>query len=152
MRHLGVVVAVSVLAVGSGRTEDRVLKPLVEVDHMSIVCGCTFRETMSGAAEGSYGSGPELLVIAPNAEPPYALVNIGRGNTKLWPAKPIVFPMYQCEAGERFLTEWKSEDVAVLAKLEVTGSGEETCWFSGTVHVGVGARSAEAPVKGACGC
>jgi hypothetical protein len=99
-----------------------------------------------------YGSGPELLIVAPNAEPPHALVNLGRGNLKLSPVKPIAFPMFHCEVGERFVSEWKSETLRVLAKLSVVGSGDEACWFQGTVLATVEPKSSEVPVKGACGC
>lgn len=58
------------------------------------------------AAEGSYGSGPLIVLMAPDAEPPYALVNRGAGNSMLAPKQPIAFPMCQCEAGEQFMSEW----------------------------------------------
>ena len=126
--------------------------PLERIDRSSIVCGCSFRETLSGEAQGSYGSGPELLVIAPNAEPPHALVNIGRGNLRLRPTKQIESPMYQCKLGEPFESEWKDSEVAVQAKLQATGAGSEACWFSGSVQASAARRQAEVPVKGGCGC
>lgn len=152
MKHVSALIAISLLSVGSSQSEDRVLRPLVKVDHFSIVCGCTFRETLSGTVEGDYGSGSELVVFAPNADPPYALVNIGRGNLQLRPVKPIEFPLYRCEAGERFVSEWKSAEVALVANLRVTGSGEESCWFSGIVHANATNGQAAVPVKGGCGC
>jgi hypothetical protein len=126
--------------------------PLEGIDHSFIVCGCTFRETMSGEAQGGYGSGPEILVIAPNASPPHALANIRGGALRLLPTKPIEFPMYQCEVGASFESEWKNSDVVVLTKLRVTGAGPEACWFSGDIHASAERGRAEIPVKGACGC
>jgi len=152
MKCLGLMTVVSLLLMGSSRSEGRILVQLIEVDSQSVVCRCSFRESIPGAVEGGYGSGPELLIVAPNAEPPHARVNLGRGNLKLSPVKPIEFPMFHCELGERFVSEWKSETLRVLAKLSVVGSGDEACWFQGTVLATVEPKSSEVPVKGACGC
>jgi hypothetical protein len=152
MRYVSVLVVVCVLSVGSSQSQDRVLIPLEPFDHSSVVCGCSFHEALSGAAEGSYGSGPEVFVIAPNANPPHALANTGQGNLPLRPLIPVEFPMYQCEVGEAFVSEWTSAEVAVLARLKVTGSGSEACRFSGNVHASAALGQAEIPVKGACGC
>jgi hypothetical protein len=122
------------------------------IDHSSIVCGCSFRETLSGEPQGGYGSGPELLVIAPNADPPHAFANIGRGNLLLRPPKPIEFPMYQCNVGEPFASEWTNSEVSVEARLQVMGAGSEACWFSGVLNASTARGRAEIPVKGACGC
>jgi hypothetical protein len=128
------------------------LLQLGEFDSRSVVCGCEFSESIPGAAEGGYGSGPKLLLIAPNADPPYALVNLGRGNLKLSPVKPVKVPMFHCEVGERFLSDWRSDTVHVRARLDVVGSGEEACWFNGTVQTTVESSNSEVSVKGACGC
>src|SRR5688572_11845570 len=63
------------------------------------------------------------------------------------PVKPIAFPMFHCEVGERFVSEWKSETLRVLAKLSVVGSGDEACWFQGTVLATVEPKSSEVPVR-----
>ena len=128
------------------------MMPLEPIDHASIVCGCSFRETLFAEAQGNYGSGPELLVIAPNADPPHALVNVGGGNLRLRPTKRIESLVYQCKVGEPFQSEWRDSEVAVLAKLQVTGAGSEACWFNGTVQASVARGQAEIPVKGGCGC
>ena len=126
--------------------------PLEPIDDSSIVCGCSFRETLAGEAQGSYGSGAELVVIAPNADSPHALVNIGRGNLRLRPTKPIEFPLYQCKVGEPFESEWRDSEVAVRAKLLATRAGSEACWFNGTVQASAARGQVEIPVKGGCGC
>jgi hypothetical protein len=126
--------------------------PLERIDDSSIVCGCTFRERLRGEVQGGYGSGPDILVMAPNASPPYALANVGGGNLRLLPSKPIEFPMYQCDVGESFESEWKNSEVAVIARLRVAGAGSEACWFSGDIHASTARGRTEIPVKGACGC
>lgn len=151
-RLVSSLIVVSALCVGSSRSADRVLVPLESIDHLTVACGCSFREALPGTGIGGYGAGAELFVVAPNADPPYALVNVGKGNLQLRPVKAIEFPLYQCEAGQRFVSEWKSDDVAVLAKLQVAARGMEACWLSGTVRATIAKREGEVPVKGACGC
>jgi hypothetical protein len=126
--------------------------PLEPIDHSSLVCGCTFRESLTGEAQSGYGSGPQLFAIAPNADPPHALVNVGGGNLQLHPTKTIKFPMYQCEVGEPFESEWKNSKVTVLAKLRVVGAEAEACWFGGSIETTAEQARAAIPVKGGCGC
>jgi hypothetical protein len=152
MKHLIAIVLLSTLVVGGSHSQGSMLLQLSEFDSGSIVCGCEFNESIPDAAEGGYGSGPKLLLIAPNGDPPYALVNLGRGNLKLSPVTPVKFPMFHCEVGERFLSAWGSDTVHILARLDVVGSGEEACWFNGTVQTTSESRNSEVSVKGACGC
>jgi hypothetical protein len=152
MKHLIGMALLWLPLVGGSHSQSTMLLQLSDFDSRSIVCGCEFRESIPNAAEGSYGSGPTLLVIAPNADPPHALVNLGRGNLKLSPVKPIKFPMFHCEVGEHFQTEWRSDALRVLARLDVVGSGEESCGFSGTVVATMESTNSEVPIKGACGC
>ena len=95
---------------------------------------------------------PEILVLDPFAEQPSALVNLGQGDIQLRPAQPIVLPLYQCTAGETWTSEWVSEKVMVKAELRSLRSGEESCWFEGTVAVTFEERFESIPIQGACGC
>jgi hypothetical protein len=148
----GILIVLSALCVGSSESADRLLVSPESIDHLTVACGCSFREALPGTAMGGSQSGPDLLVIAPNADPPYALVNVGKGNVQLHAVKAIEFPLYQCEGGQRFVSEWKSDDVALLAKFQVAARGMEACWLSGTVRARTAKREAEIAVKGACGC
>jgi hypothetical protein len=152
MRYACVIVAACLLCVASSQSQDRVLLPLTPVDHTALVCGCTFRESLSGEPEGLDSSGPEIFVIAPNADPPHALANFGNGDLRLLPQAPIEFPMYQCDVGEPFESEWRESEFAVIAKLRVVRAGNEACWFSGTLGASTARGQAEIPVKGDCGC
>ena len=145
-------VAVCILGVGSSRSQERVLVPVEPIDHTSLVCACTFRESLSGEPQDLYSSGPEIFVIAPNADPPHALANFGDGDHRLFPPKAIEFPMYQCDIGDSFESEWRDSDLAVIAKLRVTRAGNEACWFSGVLDASTARGRAEIAVKGTCGC
>jgi hypothetical protein len=129
----------------------RLLHPLEPIDYLSIACGCTFNAVAADGGSGFY-SGPELLVLDPNGEPPNARINIGEGNIRLQPAQPIVFPLYECEAGETWTSEWLSETVAVKAELRALMPGEESCWFEGTVRATTSEVAESVAVNGACGC
>lgn len=152
MKHLIGIALLSLPLVGGSHSQSTMLLQLSDFDSRSVACGCEFRESIPNTAERGYGSGPTLLVIAPNGDPPYALVNLGRGNLKLSPVKPIEFPMFHCEVGEHFQTEWRSDALRVLARLDVVRSGEESCLFSGTVLATAESRNSEVPIEGACGC
>jgi hypothetical protein len=129
-----ILVAMYVLGAGSSRCQDRVLMPLEPIDQSAIVCGCSFRETLSGEAQVVTGLGLSCWL------------------SHQMPTRPTLsFPMYQCEVGEIFESEWKTSEVTVLAKLQVTGAGSEACWFSGNVRANAARGQAEVPVKGACG-
>jgi len=127
----------------------RILNPLDPIEHLSIACGCEFHAAEPGEP---FYSGPKLLVLDPNGEPPNARVNLGHGNIKLQPAKSIEFPLYACVAGARWISRWHSEEVQVQADLRALKPGEESCWFEGSIAASIGNRSELALVNGACGC
>ena len=114
-------ILVGILISATGHTSERMLQKLQPIDFMSVVCGCTFNESIPGAHEGSYGSGPELLLLDPNGNPPHALVNLGHGNMKLLPGEPIVFPLYECKAGETFETVWCDGDAEHQSVVRASG-------------------------------
>ena len=136
-------------AVAASSQDAQLLQRLEPIEHRSIVCGCTFNVVGEG---GGFYSGPELLVLDPNGEPPNARVNIGEGNLLLRPAQPIAFPLYQCEIGETWTSKWLSEVITVTARLNALEAGAESCWFEGTVETTVSDRSEVVPANGACGC
>jgi hypothetical protein len=141
-----------ILNTAGSQVADTTLRALDAVDHQAIACGCLFKQSLGESSEGGYGSGPEVLVIAPNVNPPYALVNFGNGNLRLSPAKPIVFPMYQCTSGSEYRSQWIAEGIRLFARLSAVRQGGEACWFSGSVVVESKSGGSEAQVKGACGC
>jgi hypothetical protein len=152
-QHTGLVlIAMLGTSTSSSQSVDLTLRRLDAADYQTMICGCTFRESAHGSDGGGYGSGPDVLVIAPNAEPPHALINLGYGNVRLLPARPIEFPMYQCSAGRKFRTEWRAEGIAVSANLAARRAGEESCWFSGSITVSSKSATSHTSVEGACGC
>ena len=118
----------------------------------SVVCGCEFKQSVPGAAEGSYGSGPRILIIDPNGEPPNARVNLGNGTIHLKPESPIAFPLYDCTPGATWRSRWHAQALELDVRLVASSQGAEACWFSGEISLERGAARWSAPVKGACGC
>ena len=150
MRLLAILAALSYLLAASGKLP--MLYELEPVDHSAVVCGCTFNQSIPGATEGSYGSGPEILLIDQNATPPTIQVNLGDGNLTLGIDPSTKYRQYDCAQGERWITSWRGPLVDLRAELSVIDPGYESCWFSGVVEVSRGSESWSAPVKGACGC
>ena len=146
-----VVMSAAALAIGASSDSSRILYPVEPIDHRSLACGCTFNAA-GAAPAGSFYTGPELLVLDPYGEPSTARVNLGEGNILLRPAQPIVLPLYQCAAGETWISEWHSERVSVRAELRALRPGEESCWFEGNVVATLAGRSESVPINGACGC
>jgi len=132
-------------------SKQRLLWPLA-VGNERIMCGCLFNESIADERESVYGAGDQVIALAPNGEPPFALVNPGNGNVKLRPSQPLRFPMYQCLAGEPFRTAWQADGLSIRLDLQAVEPGEESCLFEGQVVVTGDARSGELPIKGACGC
>ena len=131
------------------------LQSLEPVDHLKIVCGCTFHRLDPDGAI-NYGtrsiSGDVLVILDVNADPPHALVNLGEGNAKFSPAEKIEFPLYQCEAGYNYRSIWLAEDATLSIDLSVTGDGLEACWFRGTAVASGPTTAASAIINGSCGC
>jgi hypothetical protein len=135
--------------VGCGSTEQPALNALQPLDTRSIVCGCTFNESLPNAQEGSYGSGPEVLILDINGEPAQAHLNLGAGNLRLRFAE---LSLYDCESDGVWSTKWRSEEVTLQVDLVASGPGNEACWFSGTSTLIVNGVDSTTPIKGACGC
>lgn len=150
MKTLVVALSIMASALASSDTS-RILNPLEPIDHLSIACGCTAYVITADAAQDFY-AGPEILILDPNGEPPNARVNLGAGNILLSPAKPIEFPLYQCAAGELWVSEWLSDVVKVRTELSALRPGEESCAFTGRIVATRGSDQEVTPVNVACGC
>ena len=109
MKTLIVALSVVASALASSDTA-RILHPLEPIDDGSVKCGCTVYMLTDQSARDFYAYSPQILVLDPNGEPPNARVNLGHGNVLLSPAKPIEFPLYDCEAGEVWIAaEYESD-------------------------------------------
>jgi hypothetical protein len=151
MKTLIVALSVVASALASSDTA-RILHPLEPIDDGSVKCGCTVYMLTDQSARDFYAYSPQILVLDPNGEPPNARVNLGHGNVLLSPAKPIEFPLYDCEAGEVWISEWQSDAVTVRAELNSPNPGEESCGFAGEVQATANGRHELTPVQVACGC
>ncbi len=140
------------LTLGGASGSERLLHELQPIEWQSIVCGCSFNESIADATEGSYGSGPEILVLDPNGDPPNARVNLGAGNVRLQPKTPLELPLYSCQAGNVWSSSWQSGQVTLQVELVATSPGAEACWFSGTVAATAGAADPPVAIRGGCGC
>jgi hypothetical protein len=150
MKTLAVALSIMASALASSDTA-RILHPLEPIDHLSIACGCTAYVITADSARDFY-AGPEILILDPNGEPPNARVNFGAGNTLLKPATLIEFPLYQCAAGELWVSEWLSDAVTVRAELNALRPGEESCAFTGRIVATRNADQEVTPVNVSCGC
>ncbi len=109
-------------------------------------CGCGFyKPGENGGHEFDL-----LVALGVNEQPPFAVVNLGRGNLTLDRVKDSGGGA--CGSGERWQSRWRTGDVVLDSDLSATGPGEESCWFDGTVSVTQGETKASFPVRGACGC
>jgi hypothetical protein len=145
-------IGTAALLMGASPEGERMLHDLEPYDIMRIACGCSFKESIPGAKEGSYGSGPELLVIDINGEPAHIRVNPGDGNARLLPSSKLEFPLYECNVNEKWTTRWQKDDLEVEVRLVAEVPGAEACWFHGEIAAKRGAKTWSAPLKGACGC
>ena len=109
-------------------------------------CGCEFFKPAKG---GGHEFDP-LVALGINEQPPFAVVNLGRGNLRLDRVKNSGGGA--CSSGEKWQSRWRGDDVGLDLDLLPTGAGEESCWFDGTVSVTQGKTNASFPVRGACGC
>jgi|SoiMethySBSTD1v2_1073268.scaffolds.fasta_scaffold356502_2 hypothetical protein len=106
------------------------------------LCLATFQRD-----EGSYGSGPRILIITNGLEPPQAIANLRGERT--------VFELTSnrddnCDEGD-IRTERFNAPGAVITTWFQTSPGEESCWVSGTIRVTVGTETQVYRVKGASG-
>jgi hypothetical protein len=129
--------------------EEPDFRELVDVDLRSLLCPCAFNRAESGADDGGYGSGPRVLVLDQNGEPPTAIVDIGGGPTSFTLTSESNPLRYACEPGERVTTDWSSGGTRIALTLTVLAPGEEACWFEGSLAREGGVAI---PIKGACGC
>lgn len=148
MKRLVTILA-SVLAVGCGASDEPLLRELQPMDTSSIVCGCSFNESIPDTTEGSYGSGPEILVLDINGDPANARINLGADNVRLLSEQ---LSLYDCEAEGVWASTWRSEAVVLKVELVPSSPGAEACWFTGTATAAVASRESSTAIKGACGC
>src|SRR5215470_3198898 len=111
-------------------------------------CGCEFFKPAKG---GGHEFDP-LVALGVNEQPPFAVVNLGRGNLKLDRVQNSGGGGDACSSGEKWQSRWRTGDVVLELDLSTTGPGEESCGFNGTVSVTQGQTKASFPVRGACGC
>jgi hypothetical protein len=57
-----------------------------------------------------------------------------------------------CRKNARYHERWVSSTTAIVLDQRVIGSGAESCWYNGKLHVTVDGRMASIPISGACGC
>ncbi len=121
----------------------------VEAELDGLLCPCALHAVREGEPRSGYGSGPRLLVIAHNATPPYALLNLGQG-TRAAPSTRA--DRYRCVTGRSWRPAWSLDDGVVEAFLTVVGQGAEACWFDGRLEARMPGAQIMARVRGACGC
>ena len=143
-----ITILVGLLIVGCAPTDTPGLIELEPIDRRAHICPCKFNQSFPDSAEGSYGSGPTVLVLDHNGNPPSAIVNTGEGNIRL-PAES--FQTFECSEDETWAVRWSSDAVILETELDVEGPGAEACWFSGQAVL-INPVRKTIPVKGGCGC
>jgi hypothetical protein len=109
-------------------------------------CGCEFFRP----AKGKGHEVDPLVALGINEQPPFAVVNLGRGNLRLDRVSSVGGGA--CSLGQKWLSRWQADDVVLALNLSTTGPGEESCWFDGTVSITQGEDRTSFPVRGGCGC
>jgi hypothetical protein len=57
-----------------------------------------------------------------------------------------------CVKNGHFYERWTGDIASVSLSYHVTGSGDEACWFKGTMRVIVGSLARVTSISGGCGC
>lgn len=57
-----------------------------------------------------------------------------------------------CTPGRKVQQRWKAQSSVAVLSLTVDSSGQESCWFRGTLSVTTGAETEVVKINGACGC
>jgi hypothetical protein len=91
-----------------------------------------------------------LVALGVNEQPPFAVVNLGRGNLQL--DRAAGSGGGACKVGGKWLSRWRAGDVVLDLDLTATDAGKESCGFDGTASVTRGEAKAAFRVRGACGC
>jgi hypothetical protein len=148
MRRI-VLIAIAAITCLSARGSETGFSALQFKGLTRLLCPCEFYQSLPNEREGSYGSGPRVLLIAPNETTPFALVNLGEDDLRL---VPIGDSRYQCKRGETYSPSWAHETATVSAQLMAAGPGAESCWFEGTLTLKQEKGAITIRIKGGCGC
>jgi hypothetical protein len=108
--------------------------------------GCELFRPVKG---GGHDFDP-LIALGVNERPPFAVVNLGRGNLRLDRATESGGDA--CGAGQKGQSRWRTGDVVLDLDLTATGPRQEGCGLDGTVSVTQGYAKASFPVRGGWGC
>ena len=100
-----------------------------------------------GPDEGSYGSGPRILIITNGIESPVAIAHLRGKRTVL---ELTSRRDDNCDEGHVRSERFSGPGAVIVTRFE-TSPGEESCWVRGTIQVTVGAATQVYRVKGASG-
>jgi hypothetical protein len=126
------------------------LHPLKTIKNLPSDCGCTFHVVPPG--EPCVYDADDVLFLVPHSKAPYALVNIGGGNTLLRPIQPLALPLFQCTEGTASVSEWRSNAIGIRLDLQAQEFFANQCFFKGTLQTSRKNRTESHPIKGYCGC
>ena len=128
------------------------LHMLDPVDKSDVDCGCTFFEFDASVQTEIYVEGSEVLFFDFTSIPPRAIINYGQGNVELLQERSSSLPFKSCNSGEPFSSEWKLDELAVLADLKATVADGEACWFGGDLRLTGLDVAYTVTISGACQC
>ena len=122
------------------------LSELPEGEGKDLVAPYEFRVATFGAAEGSYGSGPRVMLVWNDRT--RAVVSLRGKRTEL--ALVSTRGDTQCKAGERREERFEAPGLILTTSFR-TSPGQEACWLEGSITVVAGAERQVLRVKGVAG-
>ena len=96
--------------------------------------------------EGSYGSGPRILLITDDGE--RAIANVRGRRTELLRTKSS--GGRYCKEGSTWIELFEAKGVTIRTRF-TTSPGEEACWVQGTITVAIASQKQTFRVKGVAG-
>ena len=142
---LALVVASQFPVCAASPSEDPLLTELPKAEGADLIAPYELWIATFEPGEGSYGSGPRILIITNDRKT--AIANVQGHRTELAHSGRV---RWQCEPGGTMADTYRARGVSLKTRF-TTYPGEEACWVEGTVSVSVGRKTRTFRVKGASG-
>lgn len=138
-------VATQVVISGAFPAEEPFLLELPKEEGANLIAPYELWIATFGPDEGSYGSGPRILLITNDRET--AVANVRGHRTELAHLGEV---RSQCQPGGKMTDTYQAQDIVLYTRF-TTDPGEEACWVEGTISITIGKETQTFRVKGASG-
>ena len=146
-KYLGFVLAIVLVLTGrvASPAENPLLTELPKGEGAGLIAPYELWVATFAPDEGSYGSGPRILIITNDRK---TAVLYARGNRV--ELQHVGELRLECEPGGSMKETYRAGTVTVTTAL-TTSPGEESCWVEGSISVSVDHETQTFRVKGASG-